>query len=206
MNWLVNLIFLKNGLLIIQTDKLVLPTGLSILMNFNRPTDLPIFDFSCMKFKFRAVFILGRTARSCLPYRQPPNSITDSFSQYHTSPPLLFPSAFPFPHRHLLPRPVKHAAAAAPFALPSSIPPRSTGLALVLVAGGDRPCRSGGRSGRVPVESFRLVSSKTAVDFASSNPPNRVEIQIFSRHQPSPSSNLCCQIPSGSSRRVGSWT
>jgi hypothetical protein len=47
MNCLVNLIFLndffeKNDLPVIRTDKLVLLTGLLILMNFNRPTNLPI--------------------------------------------------------------------------------------------------------------------------------------------------------------------
>jgi hypothetical protein len=74
----------------------------------------------------------------------------------------------------------------ASFALPSSIPPRPSALALLLVAGGGRPCRSGGRSGRVPVEFLRLVSFKTAVESASSNPSNRVEIQIFTRYQSSP--------------------
>jgi hypothetical protein len=74
----------------------------------------------------------------------------------------------------------------APFALPSSIPPRPSALAILLVAGGGRPGRSGGRSGRVPVEFLRLVSFKTAVESASSNPSNRVGIQIFTLHRPSP--------------------
>jgi hypothetical protein len=138
------------------------------------------------------------TARSCLTI--PP-------AAYHTSPPPL-----PFCLSHIATSSLAQSSTPRRSPCPALVrysprhPPPPTELALLLVAGGGSPCRSGGRSGRVPVESFRLVSSKTAVVFASSNPSNRVEIQIFCRHQPNPSSNLCCQIPSGSSRRVRSWT